>query len=153
MRCCLRQLSPKECFSYLEIEILIIIVALHTYWGRLRKGREIVRVIISKWLSNFNLNLFINEICRVKVLLDKKSHDESVFIQLMIKKTKAKFNKYQGECNLLMLIATSLDSKCNMIVIEFYFPQMYGEKEAREKFAKVEEAFYEVYEEYVCESL
>ena len=66
-------------------------------------------------------SLFLNEVYRVKVLLDKKVNDENKFIQAMVVKMKSKFDKYWGECNLLMAIATILDPRCKMRVVEFFF--------------------------------
>ena len=39
-------------------------------------------------------NLFLNEVYRVKVLLDKKVNDENKFIQAMVVEMKSKFDKY-----------------------------------------------------------
>ena len=57
-------------------------------------------------------NLFLNEVYRVKVLLDKKVNDENEFIQAMVAEMKSKFDKYWGECNLLMAIVVILDPRC-----------------------------------------
>ncbi|XP_073107182.1 zinc finger BED domain-containing protein RICESLEEPER 1-like [Elaeis guineensis] len=59
-------------------------------------------------------NLFLNEVYRVKVLLDKKSSFEDTFTRQLIAKLKEKFDKYWGKCNLLMAIAAILDPRCKM---------------------------------------
>ncbi|KAH6756448.1 hypothetical protein C2S53_002449 [Perilla frutescens var. hirtella] len=64
---------------------------------------------------------------------------------------KKKFDKYWGECNLLMSIAAILDPRCKMRVIEFSFPKIYDKDEARDNIQKVKEALYELYNEYVAE--
>ncbi|KAL0342643.1 UNVERIFIED_CONTAM: hypothetical protein Scaly_1926900 [Sesamum calycinum] len=50
-------------------------------------------------------NLFLNEVSRVKVLLDKKALENDIFIRDMVAKLKSKFDKYWGDSNLLMSIA------------------------------------------------
>ena len=85
------------------------------------------------------------------MLLDKKVNDENKFIQAMVVEMKSKFDKYWEECNLLMAIAAILDPRCKMKVVEFSFPKLYHDREARENIAKVREALYEIYEEYVRE--
>ena len=68
------------------------------------------------------VNLFLNEVYRMKVLLDRKVNDENEFIQAMGVEIKSKFDKYWGKCNLLMAIAAILDPRCEMRVVEFFFP-------------------------------
>ncbi|KAL4566642.1 hypothetical protein LXL04_030762 [Taraxacum kok-saghyz] len=98
-------------------------------------------------------NLFLNEVYRIKVLLDKKFQDpnEEEFIHDMVWCMKQKFDKYWGECNLMMSIGAILDPRCKMRVIDFCFPRMYHENEARKNIDKVKKALYDLYEEYVNE--
>lgn len=93
-------------------------------------------------------NLFLNEVRQVKVLLDKKSQEEDDFIRVMTRRMKEKFEKYWGECNLLMAIASVLDPRGKMRIIHFSFTQMYSEQAARENITKVREALFELYGEY-----
>ncbi|XP_031281653.1 zinc finger BED domain-containing protein RICESLEEPER 2-like [Pistacia vera] len=81
----------------------------------------------------------------------QKAIDENEFIRVMVKKMKEKFDKYWGECNLLMSIATVLDPRYKMKVIEVSFPRLYPESEAQANITKVQEALYELYREYVEE--
>ncbi|KAK1388775.1 zinc finger BED domain-containing protein RICESLEEPER 2-like [Heracleum sosnowskyi] len=99
-------------------------------------------------------NLFLNEVYRVKVVLDKKHLEitnEEDFMYSMIEAMKVKFDKYWGEVNLLMAIGAILDPRCKMRVIEFSFPKMYPTNVAKENIGKVREALYELYDEYVVE--
>nr|XP_027096077.1 zinc finger BED domain-containing protein RICESLEEPER 1-like [Coffea arabica] len=61
-------------------------------------------------------NLYLNEVCRIKTLLDSRANDEDSFIQAMVWKMKMKFDKYWGECNLMMSIAAILDPRLKMRV-------------------------------------
>ncbi|XP_057461082.1 zinc finger BED domain-containing protein RICESLEEPER 2-like [Actinidia eriantha] len=95
-------------------------------------------------------NLFLIEVWRMKEILDAKSVDENNYIRAMVLKMKKKFDKYWGECNLLMAIGAVLDPRCKMIFIEFCFPEIYHpEAEANKYIAMVHEALYELYYEYV----
>ncbi|XP_057510755.1 zinc finger BED domain-containing protein RICESLEEPER 1-like [Actinidia eriantha] len=95
-------------------------------------------------------NLFLTEVWRMKEILDAKSVDENDYIRAMALKMKKKFDKYWGECNLLMAIGAVLNPRCKMMVIEFCFPEIYHtEAEANKNIAMVREALYELYYEYV----
>ncbi|KAH6805932.1 hypothetical protein C2S51_030763 [Perilla frutescens var. frutescens] len=99
-------------------------------------------------------NLFLNEIYQIKVVLDKiygNGAEDNDFLRVMVGAMKKKFDKYWGECNLLMSITAILDLRCKMRVIEFSFPKMYDKDEARDNIDKVKEALYELYNEYVAE--
>ncbi|XP_031265171.1 zinc finger BED domain-containing protein RICESLEEPER 1-like [Pistacia vera] len=88
----------------------------------------------------------------VKVMLDAKALDKNDFIQDMVKKMKKKFDKYWGECNLLMCVASVVDRRCKKAMLEYCFPRMYEEIEAQANMLKVKDALYEIYQEYVDES-
>ncbi|XP_022737223.1 zinc finger BED domain-containing protein RICESLEEPER 2-like [Durio zibethinus] len=147
----------KEMFSRLkERESHYECCPSHEDWKKVKKVCEILEVFNSatKIISGSDYptsKLFLNEVYRVKVLLDKKMNDENEFVQAMVRKMKSKFDKYWGECNLLMSIAAILDPRCKMRVIEFFFPRMYPDREARENIAKVRDALYEIYDEYAHE--
>nr|GEV06843.1 hypothetical protein [Tanacetum cinerariifolium] len=58
-------------------------------------------------------NLFLNEVHRIKMLLDKLFFDPSQdkFVHDMVKSMKEKFDKYWKECNLLLSVAAVLDPR------------------------------------------
>ncbi|XP_039134230.1 zinc finger BED domain-containing protein RICESLEEPER 2-like [Dioscorea cayenensis subsp. rotundata] len=125
-------------------------------WEKVEKIYEILEVFnaITKIIFGSDYptsNLFLNEVYHVKMLLDERANDEDEFIQAMIGKMKAKFDKYWGKCNLLMSVAAVLDPRCKMRVVDFTFSRMYSDREAKENIAKVREALHEIYEEYVRE--
>ncbi|XP_071901103.1 zinc finger BED domain-containing protein RICESLEEPER 3-like [Coffea arabica] len=66
----------------------------------------------------------------------------------MVGKIKVKFDKYWGECNLLMAIATILDPRQKTRVVEFAFPQMFPSFEAQEHISSVKKVLFELYDEY-----
>ncbi|WOL18154.1 zinc finger BED domain-containing protein RICESLEEPER 2-like [Canna indica] len=65
-------------------------------------------------------------------------------------KMKDKFDKYWGECNLLMTIASILDPRYKMQLVIFYFSKIYLiEFEAKRKIDVVKYAIYDLYNYYV----
>ncbi|XP_019167994.1 PREDICTED: zinc finger BED domain-containing protein RICESLEEPER 2-like [Ipomoea nil] len=98
-------------------------------------------------------NLFLQEVQKIKSTLDSHVDDEDDFIKDLVKRMKKKFDKYWGECNLLMAIGAVFDPTKKMLAVEFCFPRLYSDKEAKENIAKVKEIINTLYEEYVAESM
>ncbi|KAL0324599.1 UNVERIFIED_CONTAM: Zinc finger BED domain-containing protein RICESLEEPER 1 [Sesamum calycinum] len=95
-------------------------------------------------------NLFLNEVSRVKVLLDKKALENDIFIRDMVAKMKSKFDKYWGDSNLLMSIAAVLDPRCKLRALEFCFPRLYSSENVERQIVVVRKTLYELYSEYVA---
>ncbi|KAM0060533.1 putative transcription factor/ chromatin remodeling BED-type(Zn) family [Helianthus debilis subsp. tardiflorus] len=94
-------------------------------------------------------NLYLIEVYKVKETLDKGVTSESKFIRDMTKKMKEKFDKYWGECHLLMAIAAMLDPRLKKWVIEFCYPKIYSPNEASKNIQDVSKALELMYEEYL----
>lgn len=60
-----------------------------------------------------------------------------------------KFEKYWGNCNLLMVLAAVLDPRYKMKLIKFCFPLIYPEPEASMNIDNVHSILHELYEVYV----
>ncbi|GJZ88910.1 zinc finger BED domain-containing protein RICESLEEPER 2-like protein [Tanacetum coccineum] len=73
------------------------------------------------------------------------------FVHDMVKSMKENFDKYWKECNLLMSVAAVLDPRCKMTVTKFTFHRMYSGDELKANIKTVEDAFSELYEEYVSQ--
>ncbi|XP_031271639.1 zinc finger BED domain-containing protein RICESLEEPER 2-like [Pistacia vera] len=128
-------------------------------WVKVEKVCEILRVFstMTNIISETNYptsNVFLRQVCRIKILLDKKSESEDEFIRQMVRKMKEKCDKYWGQCNLLMAVAAILDPRYKIKVIEFSFPKMYSDIEAQANATTVRDTLYEVYGEYAndCQS-
>uniref|UniRef100_A0A803LLV0 Transposase n=1 Tax=Chenopodium quinoa TaxID=63459 RepID=A0A803LLV0_CHEQI len=93
-------------------------------------------------------NLFLGEVYRVKVLLDESSNSHDDFIRDMVTNMKERFDKYWGECNLLMAIGSVLDPRLKMKAVEITFPKLFPPRELRDNLVKVREVFHELYDEY-----
>ncbi|XP_042944560.1 zinc finger BED domain-containing protein RICESLEEPER 2-like [Carya illinoinensis] len=96
-------------------------------------------------------NLFLSEVWRMKDILGKKSRDENEYMKSMVRKMSAKFDKYWGDCNLLMSIAVVLDPRFKMVLIQFCFPLIYHGPEAVKNIDHVSAVLLELYNEYVHE--
>ncbi|KAK9286347.1 hypothetical protein L1049_014740 [Liquidambar formosana] len=95
-------------------------------------------------------NLFLTEIWRVKEILNDKLVDERPYIKAMARKMNEKFEKYWGECNLLMAIAGVLDPRYKMVLVEYCFSEIYPEGEATRNINSVREALYKIFKEYAA---
>ncbi|XP_031271969.1 zinc finger BED domain-containing protein RICESLEEPER 2-like [Pistacia vera] len=107
-------------------------------WDKVEKICSILKVFsgASNLISRSDYptsNLFLKQVCTIKIMLDSKSQDEGQFIQSMIWKMKEKFDKYLGECNLLIGVAAILDPRLKM----------------RANIDVVRDALYVIYKEYV----
>ncbi|XP_027343148.1 zinc finger BED domain-containing protein RICESLEEPER 2-like [Abrus precatorius] len=90
-------------------------------------------------------NLYLPEVWRV----DKAAEDEDYFMREMVAVMKVKFDKYWGECNLLMAIASVLDPRCNFYVVNYCFSLIYKpEYVAKENVDMVMTSLEMLYEEY-----
>jgi hypothetical protein len=99
-------------------------------------------------------NLYLAEVWKVKVILDKYDEDEDLFMREMASPMKVKFDKYWGECNLLMAIASVLDPRVKFHIVRICFPKIYKSEEvADENIKKVRSALDDLYDEYVALSL
>ncbi|XP_042944720.1 zinc finger BED domain-containing protein RICESLEEPER 1-like [Carya illinoinensis] len=93
-------------------------------------------------------NLFLPEVWRIKEVLNKKSLDLNDYIRAMVVKMNTKFDKYWGECNLLMAVAAVLDPRFKMMLVQFCFPVIYSEPEATKNIDTILRILYELYDEY-----
>lgn len=60
--------------------------------------------------------------------------DDNDYIKAMVLKMKKKFEKYWGECNLLMAIVVVLDPRYMIMLVEFCFPEIYPRQKLLEIF-------------------
>ncbi|XP_020272551.1 zinc finger BED domain-containing protein RICESLEEPER 2-like [Asparagus officinalis] len=95
-------------------------------------------------------NLYLIEVYRIKEVIDKSLLDNDFSIRQMAKKMQDKFEKYWGECNLLMAIASVMDPRLKIGAVEICYPQIYSEVEAMINIQKVRDALQELFDEYVA---
>uniref|UniRef100_A0A0A9CXS6 BED-type domain-containing protein n=1 Tax=Arundo donax TaxID=35708 RepID=A0A0A9CXS6_ARUDO len=91
-------------------------------------------------------NLFYPHIVNVKKALCELKRSKEIVLQKMADAMMEKFDKYWGpDCNTLFAIATILDPRFKMGMIQFTFPSMYSEIELPEKLVTVESTLHELY--------
>ncbi|XP_058750244.1 zinc finger BED domain-containing protein RICESLEEPER 2-like [Vicia villosa] len=98
-------------------------------------------------------NLYLVEVWRVKQVIDNAAEDTNSFMREMAASMKLKFDKYWGECNLLMAIASVLDPRSKFHTVNICFPLIYKAEVAQENIEKVKNSLEELYAEYVSLSL
>ncbi|KAG6519434.1 hypothetical protein ZIOFF_022928 [Zingiber officinale] len=94
-------------------------------------------------------NLFLPELWQVKEILDQQILIGSSFTKAMTIKMKTKFDKYWGQCNLVISIAAILDPRNKIKLIEFAFPIIYEHEVSANQIVLVKNSLYELYNEYV----
>nr|XP_023927487.1 zinc finger BED domain-containing protein RICESLEEPER 1-like [Quercus suber] len=110
---------------------------------------EVTNIILGSEYPN--ANIFLPEVWKIKEVLNEKSLDKNDYISAMTCKIKLKFDKYWGECNFVMAIATVLDPWFNMTFINFSFPKIYQGFEVATNIDRVHDSLYELYNEYVVD--
>ncbi|XP_021845055.2 zinc finger BED domain-containing protein RICESLEEPER 2-like isoform X1 [Spinacia oleracea] len=94
-------------------------------------------------------NLFLSEVYYIKKMLDSNADSPDVFVKDMVKNMKERFDKYWGECNLIMALGGLLDPRVKMKVVEITFPTMFASDKVRENINKVKDTLIELYDEYL----
>ncbi|XP_058185159.1 zinc finger BED domain-containing protein RICESLEEPER 2-like isoform X2 [Rhododendron vialii] len=85
----------------------------------------------------------------MKEVIDKNSDNEKEYMKAMALKMKIKFDKYWGECNLLMALGAVLDPRYKMTLIDCCFPEIYTELEAARNSSIVLQSLHELYKDVV----
>ena len=94
-------------------------------------------------------NLYLPEVWRVKQVIDNAIEDANSFMRDMAISMKEKFDKYWGECNMVMALASILDPRCKLYVINYCFPLIYKpDYVASENVDKVMNCLQLMYDEY-----
>nr|GMD98118.1 zinc finger BED domain-containing protein RICESLEEPER 2-like [Ipomoea batatas] len=90
-------------------------------------------------------NVFLGVVWRVNHVLNENEFHHEELIRDMIEKMKTKFDKYWGDCNLLMSIGAILDPRYKMRLIDFAFNQIYNANDARINVMKVRDALHDLF--------
>ncbi|XP_062175441.1 zinc finger BED domain-containing protein RICESLEEPER 2-like [Alnus glutinosa] len=125
-------------------------------WAKVESVCELLGIFnqVTKIISESDYptaNLFLPEFWRMKEVLTQKCDDQNYYMQSMVQKMKAKFDKYWDECNLLMTIAAILDPRFKMVFIQFCFSKIYKEAETMKNIENVQIFLNQMYDAYVEE--
>lgn len=77
-------------------------------------------------------NVFFDEVCEIRLELSRWLNSDMQEVQVMASKMIAKFEKYWSVIHGVLAIATVLDPRFKMRLIQFYFPQIYGSHHTEE---------------------
>lgn len=94
-------------------------------------------------------NLFFPKICEIKLALRKWEHSKFIEISSMASSMIRKFDQYWEESHGVIAMATILDPRFKLKILEFYFPQIYGEDEAKDELQNVRQICEDIYKKYV----
>lgn len=86
-------------------------------------------------------NLFLLVFWRIKSALNKELPPEKTHMENIIKAMKENFSKFLGDCN---LVATILDRKNHMMIVEYCYLLIYKE-EVEKEITKLKEIFGEIF--------
>ncbi|KAJ0908289.1 putative ribonuclease H-like superfamily, hAT-like transposase, RNase-H [Helianthus annuus] len=126
----------KDVFPrYIEYEPHFKHLPIEDDWKNVKNVCEVLEVFkactkITSGSEYPTANLYLREVYKVKQALNEGVLSKIEFIREMTKKMKDKFDKYWGECHLLMAIAAVLDPRLKMWFIEFCYPKIYSPTEA-----------------------
>lgn len=73
-------------------------------------------------------NIFFPLMCEIKFALRSWTESPSLIVANMATSMLSKFDKYREIVNGLMVVDTILDPRYKLDVMEFFFPQFYGDK-------------------------
>lgn len=71
-------------------------------------------------------NIYFSKICEIKLALHKWVSSSNELIQKMVGNMLLKFDKYWGTIHEIMGVATVLDPRYKMELLEYYYEKMYG---------------------------
>ncbi|XP_019183945.1 PREDICTED: zinc finger BED domain-containing protein RICESLEEPER 1-like [Ipomoea nil] len=122
-------------------------------WTRIHDVLSILEVFYeaTQVISGTNYptsNVFLGVVWRVKHVLNENEFHHEEVIRNMIEKMK-KFDKYWGDCNLLMSIGAILDPRYKMRLVDFAFNQIYNANDASANVKNVRDALHDLFYEYV----
>ncbi|XP_071725945.1 zinc finger BED domain-containing protein RICESLEEPER 1-like [Rutidosis leptorrhynchoides] len=92
-------------------------------------------------------NIYFPEICDVHIQLINYCKNPDEFISSFAGNMKMKFDKYRDKCGLGLAIATILDPRYKMKLVEYYYKQIY-DNDAPDRIRDVSEGIRELFNEY-----
>ena len=92
-------------------------------------------------------NMYFSLVCELKIALNEWSLSSSEMISTMAESMLAKFNSYWANVSVVMAVAVILDPRYKMKLLEFYYPNIYGDNSDLE-IEKIKNICYDLLDEY-----
>ncbi|XP_030943500.1 zinc finger BED domain-containing protein RICESLEEPER 1-like [Quercus lobata] len=92
-------------------------------------------------------NMYFTLVCELKIALNEWSLSSNEMISTMAESMLAKFNSYWANVSVVMAIAAILDPRYKMKLLEFYYPNIYGDNSDLE-IEKIKNLCYDLFDEY-----
>ncbi|XP_022875812.1 zinc finger BED domain-containing protein RICESLEEPER 2-like [Olea europaea var. sylvestris] len=92
-------------------------------------------------------NLYFPNICDIKLAIRDWSTSSCDEVKWMVSSMKEKFDKYWSDMHEILAVATILDPRYKMKLVEYYFPLIFGD-EAQEEVEKVRAFGHKLLKEY-----
>nr|GMC74799.1 zinc finger BED domain-containing protein RICESLEEPER 1-like [Ipomoea batatas] len=73
-------------------------------------------------------NIYFPEICNIHLQLIEWCQNSDDFIHSLALKMKSRFDEYWKKCSLALAIAAILDPRFKLKLVEYYYPQIYGDE-------------------------
>ncbi|CAN1186923.1 Zinc finger BED domain-containing protein RICESLEEPER 3 [Linum perenne] len=96
-------------------------------------------------------NIFLPELWSIKRLLKQTLESSITSMRTMAAKMLEKFDKYWGQCNLVVSFAAVLDPTNKFTIIDVMYPDLYNSSESSYYIGLVREKLTKLYNEYVTE--
>ena len=71
--------------------------------------------------------MYFTLVCELKIALNEWSFSSGEMISTMAESMIAKFNSYWANVSVVMAVAAILDLRYKMKLLEFYYPNIYGD--------------------------
>ncbi|KAK9208449.1 hypothetical protein WN944_000804 [Citrus x changshan-huyou] len=97
-------------------------------------------------------NLFFPLICKMKMSINGWRTSDNLAIRIMDDKMVEKFEKYWNEIHPMLVVAVVLDPRYKMLLIDFYFPKIYGDT-ADEHIERAHKLCHDLVKEYEMKAM
>ncbi|KAH9723471.1 BED-type domain-containing protein [Citrus sinensis] len=97
-------------------------------------------------------NLFFPLICKMKMSINGWRTSDNLAIRIMADKMVDKFEKYWNEIHPMLVVAVVLDPRYKMLLIDFYFPKIYGDT-ADEHIERAHKLCHDLVKEYEMKAM
>ncbi|KAH9793024.1 BED-type domain-containing protein [Citrus sinensis] len=97
-------------------------------------------------------NLFFPLICKMKMSINGWRTSDNLAIRIMADKMVDKFENYWNEIHPMLVVAVVLDPRYKMLLIDFYFPKIYGDT-ADEHIERAHKLCHDLVKEYEMKAM